>query len=177
MADNNRDCEREQREQCEQKVEQQIQQYWAKIQRAASGYECRPALCDELAQEMALAVWRSLPGFSGQCSLNTYIYRVIHNVAVDHIRRHSRATECEMEDDIMDDNTSLETDLIQSQRQQKLIIAVNHLPLSLRQVMLLKLEDLSNIEIGEVLGLSGSNVAVRLNRAKEQLSNLLAGTE
>ncbi len=135
------------------------------------------ALRDELAQDMALAVWRSLPGFSNQCTLNTYIYRVIHNVAVDHIRRHSRATEYELADEIVDDNISPEGDLIHARRQQRLIIAINRLPLSLRQVILLKLEDLNNMEIGEVLGLSDSNVAVRLNRAKEKLSDLLAGTE
>lgn len=170
MADNNRDTKGDQREQT-------VQQYWSRILRAASGYECRCALRDELAQDMALAVWRSLPGFNGQCALNTYIYRVIHNVAVDHIRRHSRAAEYELADEVVDDKISPEYELVQTRRQQKLIIAINRLPLSLRQVMLLKLEDLTNMEIGEVLGLSDSNVAVRLNRAKEKLSDLLAGTE
>ncbi|ALS97613.1 RNA polymerase sigma factor [Lacimicrobium alkaliphilum] len=170
MADNNRDNKSGQ-------GEQTVQQYWSRIIRAASGYEARPAMRDELAQDMALAVWRSLSAFSGQCALNTYIYRVIHNVAVDHIRRHSRTTEYELTDEIEDDNISPESDLIHSRRQQKLIIAVNRLPLSLRQVILLKLEDLNNTEIGEVLGLSDSNVAVRLNRAKQKLSELLAGAE
>ncbi|WP_088330369.1 sigma-70 family RNA polymerase sigma factor [Lacimicrobium sp. SS2-24] len=170
MADNNRDSTSDQGEQI-------VQQYWSKILRAASGYEARPAMRDELAQDMALAVWRSVSGFNGQCSLNTYIYRVIHNVAVDHIRRHSRTNEQELVDEIEDDNISPESDLIHSRRQQKLIIAINRLPLSLRQVILLKLEDLNNTEIGEVMGLSDSNVAVRLNRAKHKLSELLEGAE
>ncbi|WP_185843553.1 RNA polymerase sigma factor [Pseudoalteromonas luteoviolacea] len=152
-----------------------IAQYWPQISRAASGYENRPALSDELAQEMALSVWRSLDGFSEQCSLNTYIYRVIHNTAIDHIRRHSRLSEDELDEATLCERVSPEASALQAQRQKQLLIAINKLPLSLRQVMLLKLEDLNNVEISDVLGISDTNVGIRLHRAKEQLSKLLKG--
>ncbi|ESP93684.1 MULTISPECIES: RNA polymerase sigma factor [Pseudoalteromonas] len=151
-----------------------ISQYWPQISRAATGYENRTALSDELAQEMALSIWRSLDGFSEQCSLNTYVYRVIHNTAIDHIRRHSRISEDQLDDTTVCERDSPESHTLQAQRQQQLLIAIHKLPLSLRQVMLLKLEDLNNVEIGDVLGISDSNVGIRLHRAKEQLANLLA---
>ncbi|MCF2858763.1 sigma-70 family RNA polymerase sigma factor [Pseudoalteromonas sp. SMS1] len=157
------------------KKEAIIAQYWPQISRAASGYECRPALSDELAQEMALSIWRSLDGFNKQCSLNTYIYRVIHNTAIDHIRRHSRLSEDEFDEATACEQASPETSALQAQRQKQLLNAVNKLPLSLRQVMLLKLEDLTNVEISDVLGISDANVGIRLHRAKEQLSKLLVG--
>ncbi|MBQ4812437.1 sigma-70 family RNA polymerase sigma factor [Pseudoalteromonas luteoviolacea] len=152
-----------------------IKQYWPQIGRAASGYENRSALSDELAQEMALSVWRSLDRFNGQCSMNTYVYRVIHNTAIDHIRRHSKLSEDELSDKTICEHTSPEADALQAQRQKHLMNAVNKLPLSLRQVMLLKLEDLNNVEISDVLGISEANVGIRLHRAKEQLTKLLAG--
>ncbi|MDK1286418.1 RNA polymerase sigma factor [Pseudoalteromonas umbrosa] len=155
--------------------EELIAQFWPQISRAAAGYENRPALSDELAQEMALSVWRSLEGFNDQCSLSTYIYRVIHNTAIDHIRRHSKISEDELDEAMLCESPTPEKNTLQAQRQKQLIVAVNQLPLSLRQVMLLKLEDLNNIEMSEVLGISEANVGVRLHRAKEQLSKLLAG--
>ncbi|KZN44204.1 RNA polymerase sigma factor [Pseudoalteromonas luteoviolacea] len=151
-----------------------IAQYWPQIGRAASGYENRSALSDELAQEMALSVWRSLDSYKGQCSLNTYVYRVIHNTAIDHIRRYSKISEDELDETIICEHTSPEEDALRAQRQKQLCNAVNKLPLSLSQVMLLKLEDLNNVEISEVLGISGANVGIRLHRAKEQLTKLLA---
>lgn len=47
--------------------------------------------------------------------------------------------------------------------------AIEALPLSLRQVVTLRLESLSYAEIGKVLGLTQKNVSVRLTRARERL--------
>ena len=47
------------------------------------------------------------------------------------------------------------------------------LPLPYRQVITLLLEDLSYEEIAEALGISLSNVGVRINRAKQQLKERL----
>ncbi|WP_369743974.1 RNA polymerase sigma factor [Pseudidiomarina sp. PP-1MA] len=150
-----------------------VKSYWPRMVRAASGYEANPALRDELAQEMAFAVWRGLAQFQGESSVNTYIYRIIHNVAVDHIRRASRQPQTEQQDDLVADHQCPEHLLTHAQQHSQLLAAVQQLPMSLRQVMLLKLEDLSNIEIGETLGLSESNVGVRLNRGKQQLTELM----
>jgi len=152
-----------------------VKRYWPRMLRAASGYEINPALRDELAQEMAFAVWRALAGFNHESSLNTYIYRIIHNVAVDHIRRAGRQLQTVSDDEqnLFVTDASPEQEVASAQNHSRLLLAVNKLPLSLRQVVLLKLEDMSNIEIGETLGLSESNVGVRLNRGKQLLSKLM----
>lgn len=152
-----------------------VKHYWPRMLRAASGYESNPAVRDELAQDMALGVWRALAGFSGESSLKTYIYRIIHNVAVDHIRRAGREpkTFSSEEDALMSATLSPEQDVARAQSHSQLLAAVQKLPLSLRQVVLLKLEDMSNIEIGMTLGLSESNVGVRLNRGKQVLTQLM----
>ena len=152
-----------------------VTSYWPRMLRAASGYESNAALRDELAQEMAFAVWRALPNFDHHSALNTYIYRIIHNVAVDHIRRAGRQLQTVTDDDenVFAHHHSPEQQVANAQHYSKLLLAVQKLPISLRQVMLLKLEDLSNIEIGETLGRSESNVGVRLNRGKQILTQLM----
>jgi RNA polymerase sigma-70 factor (ECF subfamily) len=41
-------------------------------------------------QEIHLALWRSLRLFDGRCSLQTWVYRVAHNVGASYILRERR---------------------------------------------------------------------------------------
>ncbi|TMP35488.1 RNA polymerase subunit sigma-70 [Pseudoalteromonas rubra] len=150
-----------------------VETFWPQIRRAAKGYEQRSALCEELSQDMAFALWRALGNFDGQCKLNTYVYRVIHNVAVDHIRKYSRQKEDELAEEQVHSADSPEVNMQQQQQQQRLERAIQQLPLSHRQVMMLKLEGIDTAEISDVLGISEANVGVRLHRAKAQLTEQL----
>ena len=47
---------------------QVMQEYGPMVGRVAASYEFNPALKEELAQEIALAVWRALPSFGGRSS-------------------------------------------------------------------------------------------------------------
>ena len=58
-------------------------------------------------------------------------------------------------------------------QQNRLRDAIQRLPLAYRQVVMLMLEDLAHKEIAEVLGISESNVAVRMNRARKALKELM----
>jgi RNA polymerase sigma-70 factor (ECF subfamily) len=59
------------------------------------------------------------------------------------------------------------------QQGQRLLDAVQRLPVSLRQVVTLALEGLSYAEIGDVLGITETNVGARLTRARQRLRQLL----
>jgi len=63
------------------------------------------------------------------------------------------------------------------QRHERLQRAVQDLPIGLRQVVVLALEGLSHAEIGDILGITENNVAVRLSRARTNLSRLLGRVE
>jgi RNA polymerase sigma-70 factor (ECF subfamily) len=60
-------------------------------------------------------------------------------------------------------------------QRDRLRSAIQRLPLAYRQVVMLMLEELSHAEIAEVLGISESNVAVRLNRARKALREAMEG--
>jgi RNA polymerase sigma-70 factor (ECF subfamily) len=55
--------------------------------------------------------------------------------------------------------------------------AVRQLPPSQRQVVMLYLEGLVNLEIAEVLGVTANNVGVRLARARQLLRELLGAEQ
>ena len=65
----------------------------ATLQRLARGYEANPETRRDLLQEIHIELWRSLRVFDGRCSLQTWVYRVAHNVAASHIVRSRRVSD------------------------------------------------------------------------------------
>ena len=61
-----------------------------------------------------------------------------------------------------------------NERRDRVQAAVRELPLGLRQVVVLTLEGLSNAEVADVVGISENNVAVRMTRARAELTRLLS---
>ena len=109
--------------------------------------------------------------FSGRSSLRTYIYRIAHNRAIRHLARQRREPETEEPPlDLRDPARSPEAEASRRQALDQLMQQVRKLPLSLRQPLVLKLEGLTDREIGEALDLREGTVSVRLTRARQALS-------
>ena len=141
--------------------------------RLARAYEPDPDRRRDLLQEIHIALWRSLVGFDGRCSLRTWVYRVAHNTATSQVIRRRAHTPtlvsldevASLPDDGLDE---IETD---RQRTMERILRLIHTlePLD-RQVILLYLEDMDAAAIGDITGLSSTNVATKVHRIKKILS-------
>jgi RNA polymerase sigma-70 factor (ECF subfamily) len=145
------------------------------LRRLAASYERDPARQEDLVQDIWLAVWRALPQFRDECSERTFVFRIAHNRGVSHVDHWQRRRT-----DLLDDEAPIpapgpdpEHALSQQQRHERLRNAVQALPLAMRQVVVLTLEGLSHAEAAEILGITENNVAVRLTRARAELSRLL----
>jgi len=144
------------------------------LARLASSYTNTASDRDDLLQEIALALWRALPAFREECSERTFLFRIAHNRAVAHLARNrSRGAQPVDEIEVHDPRPDPETGLVQQQQGERLARAVRRLPVLYRQVVTLTLEGLEYSEIAEVLGISESNVGVRLNRARPMLRKLM----
>jgi len=44
----------------------------------------------DVAQDAFLAAWRALPGFRGEAGFATWLYRLTHNAAIDHLRKNKK---------------------------------------------------------------------------------------
>ncbi|MDQ8757972.1 sigma-70 family RNA polymerase sigma factor [Sphingosinicella sp. LHD-64] len=150
-----------------------IAAYGSGLARVAASYEADPALQEDLLQDILLAIHRALPALKQQERLAPFVFRIAHNRSVTHVMqqsaRRTRAASYLAEDEA----ETPEQVLLADERSHRLTAAVRRLPLPYRQVMTLLLEELSYAEIAEALGLSLSNVGVRVNRAKAQLKALL----
>src|SRR3954469_13757464 len=66
------------------------------VRRLCAAYAFDAADREDLFQDIFLAVWRALPGFRGEASTRTWLYRIAHNVALTSQtrvrRRHGRET-------------------------------------------------------------------------------------
>jgi RNA polymerase sigma factor (sigma-70 family) len=145
--------------------------------RLASSYAGSTGERDDLLQEIALALWQALPRFRGESSERTFLFRIAHNHCINHIvRRRPAESLQQLELDPLDDCQPIDAAVGAAQESAQLLAAVRRLPLIQREVVVLALEDMDYAEIAGVLGISETNVGVRLNRARASLRKLMGET-
>lgn len=133
---------------------------------------------NDLLQEVLLAVWKSVPAFRGQAKPTTYLYRVCHNAALLWIRTEKNyRRRVEQFSAFAPAESVSGPDVLTDERLARLYAAIHQLKPVDRSLILLSLDGLSYRDMAEVLGLSESNVGVKLNRIKSQLTQTLKGNE
>lgn len=154
-------------------LDQIITDYGRALARVAATYEADRALQEDLMQDILLAIHRSLPNLRGQDRIAPFVFKIAHNRGVTHVAKRIAAKRTPPpEDEPL--AADAETRMIEDERAERLMRTVRKLPLPLREVIMLVLEDLSYAEIAEALDITVSNVGVRVNRAKAQLREMLS---
>lgn len=157
----------------DQRYAEAIAAFGPAMERLARAYERDRDRCLDLLQEVQVALWRSLAGFDGRCSLRTWVYRVAHNTATSKVLRpQSSAPSTVPLDDSLESlaaHVSEEHLLDRKLALERLYGLIRRLRPLDRQVMLLYLEQLDAASIAEITGLSGANVATKVRRIKQIL--------
>lgn len=149
------------------------------VLKVARAYTLTIEDCQDLAQEILLQVWRSLPQYQGRASASTWFYRVALNTALGwHHKEHRRRTRqkpvLEVED-LSVAGLDGAQQIVQREAVERLYGAIRQLPKADAALVLLYLDELSYRQMAEVLGITESNVGVKLNRAKQALGELMKG--
>jgi RNA polymerase sigma-70 factor (ECF subfamily) len=146
----------------------------APLTRLAASYAATRSDRDDLTQEIAIALWRALPSFRGECSERTFLFRIAHNRCITHLSKKRDTVSIEEAGiDPEDPEPSSEAVVAEEQERRRFLEAVRGLPVIHREVLVLFLEGMDYGEIAAVVGISTSNVGVRLNRARQRLRTLL----
>ena len=126
-----------------------------------------PRAWEDLYQEIALQLWRSLDRFEGRARLDTWVYRVALNTAIDFVRRDRRQAAREVSAD------SPEMAAPSSSRDP--VALLQEFAASLgdidRAVLVMYVDGVPQRDIADVVGLSESAVGVRVHRLKAVFRN------
>jgi RNA polymerase sigma factor (sigma-70 family) len=122
----------------------------------------------DLEQEIIIQLWKSFKNYNDKYRLSTWIYRISLNVAISHYRKNRKQQNSMRLDETVfmvtdDDRTEGE-----HHGRQLLYKFINALDRLNKALIILHLEDHSNKEIAEILGISESNVSTKLNRIKNK---------
>ncbi|MEM7099613.1 MAG: sigma-70 family RNA polymerase sigma factor [Pseudomonadota bacterium] len=149
-----------------------LQDYRAVIYRVVMVYAFDTGTQEDLFQEIAAALWRSIPKFAGKSKESTWIYRVALNTAIDQLRAEKRRPKTQSYED-----SDHWVDLEEPDESITILYAgMRTLTGVDRSLLLLYLDGNSYAEIGEILGISTNSVGVKLLRAKEKLKTALSST-
>ena len=121
---------------------------------------------EDLFQEVAVQLWRSVSSFKGESRETTWIYRVALNTAIRWLHVEKRRDRI----DIQDAQSVLrESESPVDEQLAWLYTEIARLDDVDRSIALMMLDDLSYKEMSTVLGITESNVGVRIHRIKKQL--------
>jgi RNA polymerase sigma-70 factor (ECF subfamily) len=151
-----------------------LETFWPRLSRIASTYEAIPQLQQELVQEMAMAILQSLNSFCGDSSVETFMYKISHNVGVGHIKKQVKQVKTTSEDYDIPVTSSLEKGIANDQQLDRLMSAIWQLPLIQRQIITLYLDGVKQQDIAEIVGMSENNIAVKITRTKKSLARLMS---
>lgn len=154
-----------------------LEEHSSSVMKVARAYTLNSEECQDLAQEILLQAWRSVPNFKGKASAATWFYRVALHTAMnwhrkDKPRRTSQKPLLEV-DALAMAGTDCAKQVQHREMVEQLYQAIHQLPKTDAALVLLYLDELSYREMAEVLGISENHVGVKLNRAKKALVTLL----
>ena len=126
----------------------------------------------DFVQEVTIQLWRSHEKFENRAKVSTWVYRVTLNVCLSMAKKNKRTVES-----VPLDNVNYQEDIDETEKEQIELLYnnVRKLKEGDRAIVLLYLEDKSYKEIAEILGITVSNVGVKVNRLKNQLKSMING--
>ena len=149
-----------------------LQRHRGIVFKVANTYARHPDDRDELAQEIAAQLWRAYPGYDPARLFSTWMYRIALNVAISFVRgnRHRGGHVVPLDDalhDLPDGNADPES----GQQVRALYRFIGELDPLNRALLLLYLEDRSQREIADILGITETNVSTKIGRLKQRIRN------
>jgi RNA polymerase sigma-70 factor (ECF subfamily) len=135
----------------------------------------------DVTQEIFIKVYNSMGRYRAEFKFSTWLYKISHNAAIDHLRRnsnHNQSVELENEDGTVriqyeDKRISPEKERELGEWREEIQRVVKRLPSGYRELIILRhTNDLSYDEIAEITNLPLGTVKNRLFRAREMMKQI-----
>jgi RNA polymerase sigma-70 factor, ECF subfamily len=147
---------------------QWLQQHKTLVFKIVRAYADTPMDQDDLFQEISIQVWRSIPSFRNESATGTWIYCIALNTAIRWFSKEKKYRHTSDSTDQIPDVLSPQQGPLNDQLEW-LYKAIHQLDEIDRSITLLLLDGFSYKEMATILGITSSNVGVKINRIKKQL--------
>jgi RNA polymerase sigma-70 factor (ECF subfamily) len=160
----------------EQKFKKLLSENKDMIYRLCYAYLYNKNDVEDLFQEIMISIWNSLESFRNEAKISTWIYRIAVNTALMHNKKDSKLKGTfknigvEYHSTIEDDSDEYKEKDEQIKKLREAIVQLNKQD---RLIISLVLEGVKYEEISEIMGMTMSNVGVKINRVKTKLFKLM----
>ncbi len=152
--------------------EQIYKEYWQKVYRICMGYVNDHDWAKDIAQETFISVFQQISNFRNEASIGTWIYRIAANHCLRQLDKKSKFLQSSFPNELPEEpKTDIEGKVA------FLYQSISELPETDRIIISLELEDVRQAEIALIVGLSESNVRVKIHRIKEKLTQKINKNE
>jgi RNA polymerase sigma-70 factor (ECF subfamily) len=142
----------------------------------------------DVVQDAFIKAHRHLDKFEGQSSFYTWLYRIVMNLAIDHIRKHRRARAVDFTDQVTEGDAQVGEDsllprilggnpgraLLDQEIRGRIEQALGELSDNHRAVLVMReMEGLSYEEMAQVMGCSKGTIMSRLFHARKNMQRRL----
>ena len=134
---------------------------------------------EDLTQEVFVRVYKALKGFKGNSQFSTWIFRIAHNICIDHYRKSKLTTfslnqprneEDQREMDLPSEDPTPEEEALRKEQQEFLLKCIEELRPEYKTVIILRdIQHHSYEEIAEILDVPLGTVKSHISRARSAL--------
>jgi RNA polymerase sigma factor (sigma-70 family) len=164
-----------------------VEEHHRRVIRLVTGFVQSPEDAEDIAQEVFVEAYHSLPSFTGASSLSTWLHRIAVNKSLDFLRAQSRRKRSVLRVPLLDMFGGLVVDpadtstgshpgatLENAERARVLAAAIGRLAEQQRVAFVLcEVDGLSMKEAADVMDISAKAVESLLSRARSRLRTLL----
>ncbi len=143
-----------------------LEKYRALMLKVIRAYASELEDQEDLFQEISIQVWHSIPGFEGRCAVTTWLYRIAINTALKwktKAKKHAGSSSLDGHEHFLHATSEEDKRIGWLYRQIAQLSAVD------RSLAILLLDGYSYREMSEILGITESNIGVKIHRIKKQL--------
>ncbi|MFP4621434.1 MAG: RNA polymerase sigma factor [Bacteroidales bacterium] len=142
------------------------------IRKVAAIYHKNKADQEDAFQEILVNVWQAYPTFRGESKFSTWLYRVALNTVISGFRKasnrvHKNQSDVHITDEMLGpskDDLSEEIDCLYQ--------AIQYLSDIEKAIIMLYMEEKTYDDIAEIMGMTSTNVGVKISRIKKKLKKI-----
>ena len=147
-----------------------IEQHNGILHKICRLYRDAPEDREDLYQEITYQLWKSYPAFQGNAKVSTWLYRIALNTALNTFRK--RRPDLHYTNEIPETAEEQPSEEL-ALRRDKFFAALQQLNDADKAIIALYLEDLSYLQIAEIIGINENYVGVKINRIKTKIQTLI----